>query len=176
MAPVPHAKVLLGDIATTMLSDEPNILVPKQVLAQLLELYLSCWDFDEDWYLSKYPDVKNAVKSGVVESGRNHFKQVGYFEGRAGAAVAVDADWYLETYPDVAKAVIDGRVTTVHDHYTNYGHAEGRFPRDPKIDLNWYRSRYFSSTSAQKPNSHKDVLEHFVRISYLKFAVPAMPR
>jgi hypothetical protein len=177
MAPVPHVKVLLGDIASDLLSsDEAEVAVPKQMLLQLLELYLSCWDFDEDWYLSKYPDVRDAVKSGALDSGWTHFKAIGYLEGRVGAPIAVDSDWYLETYPDVAKAVIDGHVTNVQNHYTDFGHAEGRFPRDPKIDLKWYKARYLSSPDTQELKGYKDALEHFVRISYLKFAVPAMPR
>lgn len=176
MVPVPHAKRLLGDVAEAILSADSDVSIPKQMLIQLLEIYLSCWDFDEDWYLTKYPDVGEAVKSGALESGWSHFRATGYLEGRIGAPSAVDTDWYLATYPDVAKAVIEGRVTNVQNHYVEFGHAEGRFPRDPKIDLKWYALRYMSSPDVKKPKGYDDALEHFVRIAYRQFAVPAAPR
>ena len=39
-------------------------------------------DFDERDYLSRYPDVKEAVRSGTFVSGVEHFRKFGAIEGR----------------------------------------------------------------------------------------------
>ena len=38
--------------------------------------------FDEAWYLTTYPDVAEAVRSGRAKSGYDHFIEHGYGEGR----------------------------------------------------------------------------------------------
>src|ERR1700722_8682569 len=52
--------------------------------------------FDEAWYLSKYPDVKDAVKRGVVASGREHYILSGYYEHRMPCSILVNEKWYLD--------------------------------------------------------------------------------
>ncbi|PZV09189.1 MAG: hypothetical protein DCF32_02990 [Leptolyngbya sp.] len=39
-------------------------------------------DFDEAWYLSRYPDVKAATLSGELEQAKDHWLQFGKNEGR----------------------------------------------------------------------------------------------
>jgi hypothetical protein len=39
-------------------------------------------EFDEDWYLHKYPDVKRAVDAGRIRSGLAHYRSHGKAEGR----------------------------------------------------------------------------------------------
>jgi GT2 family glycosyltransferase len=43
-------------------------------------------DFDEAWYLEKYPDVASNVRSGRLRSGRQHYIRHGFREGRLGSA------------------------------------------------------------------------------------------
>jgi len=38
--------------------------------------------FDEKWYLETYPDVMDAVKSGFLSSGKEHWEKQGKKEGR----------------------------------------------------------------------------------------------
>jgi radical SAM protein with 4Fe4S-binding SPASM domain len=45
--------------------------------------------FDESFYLAGYPDVAEAVRSGVCESGLDHYLRFGRHEGRRGAPVAL---------------------------------------------------------------------------------------
>jgi hypothetical protein len=40
-------------------------------------------DFDEAWYLDRYPDINEAVKRGAIPSGYRHFVEFGQQEGRA---------------------------------------------------------------------------------------------
>src|ERR1700674_5512765 len=121
MGPIPHARVVLGELAQRMLAPDADIPVPRAILGRLLDLYVSCWDFDEEWYLATYPDVQGAIDQAEFPSGWAHFRAVGYFEGRLGARPSVDADWYMSAYPDIAKAILDGKVTSVLEHYVQHG-------------------------------------------------------
>jgi Sulfotransferase family len=38
--------------------------------------------FDEDWYLKKYPDVRESIEHGAISCGAEHFQRVGNQEGR----------------------------------------------------------------------------------------------
>lgn len=40
------------------------------------------FDFDEDWYLGRYPDIKRAVDAGKLASGLIHYELHGRAEGR----------------------------------------------------------------------------------------------
>jgi GT2 family glycosyltransferase len=42
-------------------------------------------EFDEDWYLTRYPDVAAGVMSGSTTSGRKHYIRHGFYEGRLGS-------------------------------------------------------------------------------------------
>jgi hypothetical protein len=84
--------------------------------------------FDETWYLSKYPDVKDAVKRGRVASGREHYVQSGYYEHRMPSAIMVNEKWYVEAYPDVAEAIQAGVYKSAQVHFEAAGFQEGRLP------------------------------------------------
>jgi hypothetical protein len=175
MAPIPHVKFLLGDLADKIKREEPKITVSRDLLMQLLDLYVSCWDFDEDWYLTTYPDVREAIQKGAFTSGWMHFRKVGYFEGRLGASPSVDTQWYTSAYPDIAKAMLDGKVTDATDHFVRFGYAEGRLPRDPGVYPNWYGPRYLGQTNGTAPDEG-ECTKHFARVGYRAFAVPSPPR
>ena len=87
--------------------------------------------FDEKWYLTRYPDVASAVTTGIFKSGRQHFIEVGYFEGRRPREFEVDEKWYLETYPDVAEGLGKGVIKSARQHFNEHGYDEGRFPAEP---------------------------------------------
>ncbi len=76
--------------------------------------------FDADWYLNRYPDVR--------ESGMNaflHYRRYGIGEGRD-PSPSFDTRWYLDQNPDVANAGLDPL-----DHYLCFGIAEGRLSKPP---------------------------------------------
>jgi len=39
-------------------------------------------EFDEPYYLSRYPDVATGIRQGHIGSARDHFDGPGYSEGR----------------------------------------------------------------------------------------------
>ncbi len=115
------------------------ILLP--ILREILEVAASKLPFDEDFYLSTYPDVRAAYNSGQIADLRRHFVEEGYFEGRFGAKPNVDEGFYTDTYPDVAGAIANKEVGSALEHYMNAGAAEGRFanPEDKEVMMRWLR-------------------------------------
>ncbi len=149
--------------------------VPRRLLARLLDLYISFWDFDEDWYLATYPDVQTAVIQGTIPSGWEHFRAVGYLEGRRGSRPVVDTEWYVEMYPDIAQAMLEGKVTSAAEHFERWGYAEGRLPADPGLQAKWYAKRYMDIADPNKVDD-REALKDFVRFGYRSLEFPAPPR
>ena len=108
--------------------DEQAVPLNAEKLRQAVRLLLRAVDVDEDWYSSQYPDVKEAVAKGVFRSGKHHFIESGYFEGRKPARVVVDEQWYSRAYPDVGESVEFGEIGSCQEHFDRYGESEGRLP------------------------------------------------
>jgi len=170
---IPHPKYAFADLSEKMKNASEEVVVPRKVLARLLDLYISCWDFDEEWYLARYPDIQAAVNQGVIASGWAHFRAVGYLEGRLGYQPVVDNEWYLNTYPDIAQAILEGKVASALEHYERFGYAEGRLPADPDLHHKWYAARYMRDPSNTKEPA---LLEDFLRRGYRELAIPTPPR
>src|SRR5258707_11540527 len=101
----------------------------KVDLDKLLYLILQHVPFDEEWYLSQYPDVKSGVRAGTIASAADHYRRSGYLEGRLPFEPAVDESWYCNQYPDVKNAIRTGAVPDARKHYLTTGRFEGRLDR-----------------------------------------------
>jgi hypothetical protein len=99
-------------------------------LLATVRLLLRGVDVDESWYLGTYPDIAEAIKSGVVASAKAHFIEHGYFEGRLPFALEVDEIWYRGTYHDIAAAIDRGELPSATAHFNEFGYQEGRFSGD----------------------------------------------
>lgn len=64
--------------------------------------------FDENFYLSNYPDVAAAVIAGSFSSGLQHFQLYGLADNRFLVSPNYNETIYLQRYPDVAAAVAAG--------------------------------------------------------------------
>ena len=78
-------------------------------------------EFDEDFYLAKYPDVKYALDQGTLSSAYEHYRAAGYLEKRAARdgdmpAQTSEAWWanLLHTISDLHSAV-EGRGAEIED-------------------------------------------------------------
>jgi hypothetical protein len=113
-----------------LLSPEGNthFRVERNFLIAIMAHKISGIKFDEAWYLAKYPDVKDAVKNKIVQSGREHYVLSGYYEHRMPCAIVVNDKWYLEAYPDVAEALKKGVYKSGQAHFEIAGFREGRMP------------------------------------------------
>jgi hypothetical protein len=84
--------------------------------------------FDEKFYLTTYPDVAKAIKTGDLASGLQHYIATGYFEGRSPKKLIVDERFYLQENPDVADAIRRGQLRNAQEHFEATGFREGRAP------------------------------------------------
>jgi hypothetical protein len=109
-----------GATGRVTLSYEDLLGVLKRVMAGVV--------LDEAWYLRENPDVERGIKSGILQSARQHFLDHGYFEGRMPFRITVDSVWYLTRYPDVADDLQNGRITSAQAHFDESGYREGRLP------------------------------------------------
>ena len=118
--------------------------------------------FDEQYYLHKYPDVKQAKLNPI-----HHYLTFGWQEGR-NPSTHFDTNAYLANNPDVASAKVCPLV-----HYINYGKLE--LPADSQnstisravyktvkksklFNKKWYLKKYPDVKS-----SKIDAVEHYIR-------------
>jgi glycosyltransferase involved in cell wall biosynthesis len=99
--------------------------VPEPILSYVWHNPL----FDQQYYLTTYPDVARAR----VHPER-HYRRHGIREGRNPSRF-FHTSWYLRTYPDVA-----GRSANPLDHYYFHGGYDSRDP-SPLFRSAWYRSQ-----------------------------------
>ena len=104
------------------------IAVETHYLAQVLKIRIGEIFVDERWYISKYPDVVDALKGGDLSTASDHYNLHGYYEHRMPYAILVDEEWYLEAYEDIALAVKAGTFMSGQMHFDVAGYREGRIP------------------------------------------------
>jgi hypothetical protein len=85
---------------------------------------------DEEFYLSRSPDVMEAIKNGSIKSAHEHFAGTGYFEGRLPRPIFVDQAYYIKANPDVDRALKSGQIASAQEHFELVGYREGRMPYD----------------------------------------------
>ena len=109
-------------------ASDTHFRVERHFFIALMAKRIENLKFDEAWYLAKYPDVRDAVKRGIVRSAREHYVLYGYYEHRMPTAILVNDRWYLEQYPDVAEAMRRGVYKSAQAHFDAAGFREGRMP------------------------------------------------
>jgi hypothetical protein len=127
---VPHFDVILAELGLTRSQFEagPSVTVPKELFKLLFRGVLQQSDFDDAYYFSRNSDVKKALDSKKISSGRDHFIRTGYFEGRKGLKATVDEDWYSDTYKDIGEALEKKVISSAEEHYRALGEVEWRIP------------------------------------------------
>jgi len=125
---IPPFELIRRSVDITTERGELRVTVSYDEFIKLLKLMIAGAKVDETWYLRTYEDIGGAVKEGVLPSGRHHFVNDGYFEGRLPSALKVDEAWYLKQYPDVAECVRAGTIASAQAHFDKDGYREGRLP------------------------------------------------
>ena len=105
------------------------VAVERSFLVDVLRDRLEQIHVDEEWYLEQNPDVRDAIRDGVVQNARAHYASSGFFEHRMPYAIAVDEAWYLDTYEDIRRAVASAVFASGQAHFEARGYREGRLPR-----------------------------------------------
>jgi hypothetical protein len=116
---------LLQKVTRSALQDGEDVVVPNVIFSELIREMLA-GHFDEQWYLSIYPDVEAAMRDGKLIEALDHYSTVGYVEGRIPLNPKLDEARYLVDHPDVLQATANGWVPTGSDHFIRRGFHEGR--------------------------------------------------
>lgn len=137
-ANLPNGRILLEGMGFSLerLQTGSKGAVSLPILKALLCAAASSLPFDEEFYLSTYPDIRKAHETGKIKDLRVHFVEFGYLEGRMGAPPEFDEDFYKTTYPDVAVAIAKGDVKSAFDHYVYAGAFEGRHASASAMEAN----------------------------------------
>ncbi|MBD2123209.1 hypothetical protein H6F68_20170 [Trichocoleus sp. FACHB-262] len=116
--------------------------------------------YNEQAYLQRYPDVANAVQSGIFSSGFQHLVQFGLEEGRF--AALFNEQYYLQKYPDVANAVQTGIFSSGSQHFLQFGFTEGR-SGGTLFNEGFYLRRYPDVANAVAAGIFSSGLAHFAQ-------------
>lgn len=115
--------------------------------------------FNEAIYLTLNEDVAEAVQSGAIASGLEHYQSHGAQEGRS-TGYDIDEAWYLEENADVAAAVAAGLVASGSIHFATHGRAESRDP-NPLFDTAYYQAQNADVIIALETGSFASAYDHF---------------
>ena len=125
---LPPFDLIRRSVEISTVRGELRVSISYDDFVGVLRLMISGIEVNEEWYLTEYPDIAQAIRDGKVESARQHFIDDGFFEGRRPFPMDVDERWYLEQYPDVAESVRTGVVGSGQQHFVEDGYREGRLP------------------------------------------------
>ena len=125
---LPPFDLIRRSVEISTVRGELRVSLSYDDFVRVLRLMISGIQVKEEWYLTEYPDIAQAIRDGKVESARQHFIDDGFFEGRRPFPMDVDERWYLQQYPDVAESVRTGVVGSGQQHFVEDGYREGRLP------------------------------------------------
>jgi hypothetical protein len=125
---VNHALISRVVIEYSCDGSENEIILKKSVFQHILCAALRSVQVDENWYLEKYDDVREAIAKKKTACARDHYINYGYFENRQPFAIKVDEAYYLQMNPDVAAKVVAGAFKSGQEHFEQSGFREGRLP------------------------------------------------
>jgi hypothetical protein len=103
-------------------------IIPVDIFEHILAAAVRTIRVDEVWYLQKYADVAEAVRTGRYRNALDHYARFGFKENRQPYEITVDEDFYLAQNSDVAKAVLKGDFASGQAHFDQAGFSEGRLP------------------------------------------------
>ena len=127
MDPVPYA-ALINQRLVIPSERTQYCAVSRSFLQDCLAELVAQIRVDEEWYLGRNEDVRQAIEAGHVANAREHYARFGYFEHRMPYEVQVQEDWYSQEYPDVEEAVRSAVFQSGQQHFELRGFQEGRVP------------------------------------------------
>ncbi|MDF0555590.1 calcium-binding protein [Kamptonema sp. UHCC 0994] len=125
--------------------------------------------FDEQYYLSQYGFVKDAVAQGLVKSGLEHFQKYGQAAGLTKISRYFDENTYLTGNPDIAAFVRpvnpNGSFASGLDHFIQFGYDEGG--RRTQVSPEYNEDFYLKNNSELLPfiqnGTFKSGYQHFIK-------------
>ncbi len=125
---LPPFEIMKTYVNMETVSGELTVTCSYENFVEMLRRLLAGVVVDEPWYLTRYPDIADAIKQGLVPSAQAHFVNDGYFEGRQPFEIKVDERYYLTQNAGVADFVRRGLLTSGQQHFEENGYQEGRLP------------------------------------------------
>ena len=125
---LPPYETIKGMLNLTTTRGSTRVNMTYEDIQQMIRTLLSVVAVDEDFYLSRNPDVASGIQNGSIRSAQEHFVDHGYFEGRLPYLIAVDEDWYRATHGDIAENILAGEYASGQEHFDGPGYPEGRQP------------------------------------------------
>ncbi|MDF7674670.1 glycosyltransferase family 4 protein [Acetobacteraceae bacterium ESL0709] len=93
------------------------------------------WYFDPQWYLRRYPEVEECIRTGRYGLPLEHYL-CNDEPTRFDPNPHFSEIYYLAQYPDIEKAVAEGRYRNGYEHFLTTGLYEGRRPQQGvELDL-----------------------------------------
>jgi hypothetical protein len=87
-----------------ILSDESDyVAVDHYFFNDCIRFLIDRIRLDEQWYLNKYPDVKQAIAKKTAKDAKEHFVRFGYFEHRLPYRIEVQEGGTLSNIPTSKK-------------------------------------------------------------------------
>lgn len=150
---LPHGPMLLKGISVTSerLRSGSKVAISLSVLRAIIASAVAELPFDADFYLTHYPDIREAADAGRITDLHSHFVETGYFEGRLGSDPHFDEIFYRNTYPDVVEAIEAGTMASAFDHYICAGVFEGRHANARDMDITTSWRKIFQPSDMQQP-------------------------
>jgi hypothetical protein len=128
---LPPFEIIKGMLHLTTTRGRTRVDMAYEDMQKMVRILLSGVDVDEEFYLLHNPDVGEGIRSGTIRLAREHFADLGYFEGRLPYFVAVDEEWYRANHPDILETIETGDYKSGQDHFDGPGYSEGRKPYGP---------------------------------------------
>jgi hypothetical protein len=125
---IPPFEILKSHVSAIADNGELTVTCTYEGFVNLVRRMLQGVAVDEAWYLTRYPDIADAIRQGLVSDARMHFINDGYFEGRVPFPMHVDEQWYLSQNDGVAEFVRRGLLESGQQHFDENGYKEGRLP------------------------------------------------
>ncbi len=127
--------------------------------------------FDEAYYLRKNPDVADAVKAGLFQSGRQHFELYGLQEKRTSVSPYWSEGGYfgfgfLPRNFDIYQAVFNGVYPSGLAHFIQVGEAEGRVVSNSSYNEEFYLRTNPDIAQAVAADVFSSGFSHFIQFGY----------
>jgi hypothetical protein len=125
---LPPFDAIRSEVTTSSVRGKLHVDISYDSFLKIIKMFARTVDVDEPWYMRHYQDIARVAREGRLPSGRRHFVDDGYFEGRLPFPIQVDEQWYLAQNPDVAEDVRKGVMASGQAHFDEFGYREGRLP------------------------------------------------
>ena len=125
--------------------------------------------FDEQYYLSQYGFVKDAVDRKIISSGKEHFQKYGQAAGLTKVSRYFDESTYLAANQDITPFIRsvnpNGRFASGLDHFIQFGYEEAvRHTRiSPEYSEDFYRSSNLELEPFIQNGTFKSGYQHFIK-------------